>query len=187
MYVRDIQFSVYGYMFGTPKENADLIKTLDEILATVVVDEIIEPTPIQLPFVKVDEGHTDIEYCDKPNEVFLPISDAHGLSEDEIAGKLISLFLDYYNNPQAPGYCRVDGYRIEKVFYDENLATSPTMMPKGDFMRVVDFSIKLIQIPNVWMSYSGEIDQQNWLHTSEVLAIFKHKTRGVYTMVFSRP
>ena len=182
MYVRDIQFSVYGYMFGSPEDNASLTKILDEILATVVIDDIIEPTPIQLPFV--ENFNRD---CNNPAVVDLPISDAQVLSEDDIAEKLMSLYLDSFNNPQVSDFCRIDGYSIEKVFYDENLATSPTMMPKGDFMRVVDFSIKLIQIPNVWMSYSGEIDQQNWLHTSEVLAIFKHKTRGVYTMVFSRP
>jgi hypothetical protein len=33
--------------------------------------------------------------------------------------------------------------------------------PKGDIMRVVQFSIKPIQIPNFWMGWSGEIDQNN--------------------------
>lgn len=153
-----------------------------------VPPNLIEPTPIQLPFVKGDEGHTNIEYCDKPKpkKMFLTISEAQGLSEDEIAGKLMSFLLDYYNNPQAPGYCRIDGYRIEKVFYDSRLEL-PTFSPKGDFMRVVQFSIKLVQIPNVWMVYSGEIDQQNWFHISEALAIFKNETDGVYRMRFSRP
>ena len=181
MYIRDIQFSVYGYMFGTPKENTDLIKTLDEILATVVVDEIVEPTPIQLPFV--ENFNKD---CNNPAVVDLPISDAQGLSEDDIAEKLMSLYLDSFNNPQVSDFCRIDGYRIEKAFYDSRLEL-PTFSPKGDFMRVVQFSVKLIQIPNVWMSYSGEIDQQNWFHISEALAIFKNETRGVYTMFLSRP
>ena len=151
-----------------------------------VPPNLIEPTPIQLPFIEGIEGHTNIEYCDKSVVVHLPISDAQGASEDEIASKLMSLYLDYYNNSQAPGYCRIDGYRIEKVFYDSRLEL-PTFSPKGDFMRVVQFSIKLIQIPNAWMSYSGEIDQQNWFHISEALAIFKNEADGVYTMRFSRP
>lgn len=39
LYINDMQFAMYGVMFGTPEENVDLIKTLDEILATVVVHE----------------------------------------------------------------------------------------------------------------------------------------------------
>lgn len=35
LYAKDMQFGLHGYMLGTPEENAELIKTLDEILATV--------------------------------------------------------------------------------------------------------------------------------------------------------
>jgi len=146
-----------------------------------VPPNLIEPTPIQLPFV--ENFNRD---CNNPAVVHLPISDTLGMSEDEIAEKLMSLYLDSFNNPQVSGFCRIDGYRIEKAFYDSRLEL-PTFSPKGDFMRVVQFSVKLIQIPNTWMSYSGEIDQQNWFHISEALAIFKNEIDGVYRMSFSRP
>ena len=143
----------------------------------------LPPTPIQLPII---EGNVETEYCfNQPLKIYLPLSEAQGLTDDDIAEKLMSLYLDYYNNPQAPGYCRIDGYRIEKVYYAERLA-SPAYSPKGDFMRVVDFSIKLIQQPSQWI-YSGEIDQQNWLHTSYVIVIFKFEADGVYMMRFPDP
>lgn len=146
-----------------------------------VPPNLIEPTPIQLPFVK--DFKRD---CNNPAVVRLSISDTQGWSEDDIAEKLMSLYLDSFNNPQVSDFCRIDGYRIEKVYYD-SLLELPTFSPKGDFMRAVEFSVKLIQIPNVWMVYSGEIDQQNWLHTSEALAISKDEIDGVYMMRFSRP
>ena len=98
----------------------------------------------------------------------------------------MSLYLDSFNNPQVSDFCRIDGYRIEKVF-SNGRQELPTVSPNGDFMRVVRFSIKLIQVPNTWMSYSGEIDQQNWFHISDALVIFKNEIDGVYMMSFSRP
>ena len=142
----------------------------------------IPPTPIQLPII---EGNPEIEACSNPVDIFLSISDAQGLTDDGIAEKLMSSYLNYFNSPQTPGYCRIDGYRIEEVYRDEKLES--TVSPKGDFIRVVDFSIKLIQQYSRWMNYSGEIDQQNWLHTSNVLIIFKVEAEGVYTMRFPDP
>lgn len=138
------------------------------------------PTEIQLPF---NDKNVESEYC-QYQSVKLSASDAQGLSDDEIAGKLMDLHLAYFNAPQAPDWCRIDGYKIDKIYYDERTPYLP-LEPKGDFMRVVQYSIKLIQIPNMWMSLAGEIDQQNWLHTGENLAIF-HLEDG-YTMKFAYP
>jgi len=137
-----------------------------------------EPTPIQLP---LNEGNYEAKYCNNPTGVSLPISDAQDLTDDEIATKLMSLYLDYYKNPQAPDFCRIDGYRIEKVFYHEGM-TSQLVTQKGTFMRQVNFSIKLIQIPNYWIGIPGEIDQQNWLHISMALTIYPVQTDSVYKM-----
>jgi len=138
------------------------------------------PTDFQLPF---NDKNVESEYCQYPL-VKLSVSDAQGLSDDEIAVKLMDLHLAYFNAPQAPDWCRIDGYKIDKIYYDERAPYLP-LEPKGDFMRVVQYSIKLIQIPNMWMSLAGEIDHQNWLHTGANLAIF-HSTDG-YTMKFAYP
>ncbi|MFH2103034.1 MAG: hypothetical protein ABIJ39_06725 [Chloroflexota bacterium] len=138
------------------------------------------PTELQLPF---DDSNVDHLYCQSP-DVFLSFSEAQGLSDDEIAGKLMGLWLAYFNVPQAPGYCRVDGYRIDNVYYDERTPALP-LEPIGDIMRVVQFSIKLIQIPNFWMCWPGEIDQQNWLHTGNNVAVFR--SNDGYTMTFAFP
>jgi len=148
------------------------------------IDTPIQPFPtgteIQLPY---DDSMVNRDYCQSP-DVFLSFSDAIKLNEDEIAGKLMGLWLAYFNAPQAPGYCRIDGYRIDKVYYDERTPDLP-LEPKGDIMRVVQFSIKLIQIPNYWMSSAGEIDPQNWFHTGNDIAIFRSTDR--YTMKFAYP
>ena len=98
------------------------------------------------------------------------------------------LFLDYYNTPQAPDWCCIEGYKIDKVVEFAPGMSEP-LYPQGDFMREVWFSIKLIQIPNAWMPRTGTIDQQNWFHTAEALAITevsKRNTKGVYAMKFAR-
>jgi hypothetical protein len=138
------------------------------------------PTDIQLPF---NDKNVNQEYCQIP-AVKLSISEANGLNEDEIAGQLMKLLLAYFSVPKAPDYCRIAGYRIDKVYYDERTPSLP-LEPKGDFMRVVHFSIKLIQIPNMWMPWSGEIDQKNWLHTGNFVAVFR--SSDGYTMKFANP
>ncbi len=138
------------------------------------------PTEFQLPF---NDKNVESEYC-QYQSVKLSTSDAQDLSDDEIAEKLMDLHLAYFNAPQAPDWCRIDGYKIDKIYYNERTPYLP-LQPKGDFMRVVQYSIKLIQIPNMWMSLAGEIDQQNWLHTGANLAIF-HLEDG-YTMQFAYP
>jgi hypothetical protein len=139
------------------------------------------PTEVQLPF---NDKNVESEYCRQWPPILLSIADAQGLSEDEIAGKLVGLFLAYFNAPQAPDYCRIDGYRIDKIYYDERYAYLP-LVPKGDFMRAVLFSIKLIQIPNVWMAWAGPIDEQNWFHTGANVAVFR--SDNGYTMQFAYP
>ncbi len=137
-------------------------------------------TQIQLPF---NDQNVERQYCQSPSAL-LPPADAQGLSEDEIAARLMDLWLAYFAVPQAPDFCRIDGYHIDKVYYDERTPYLP-LEPKGDFMRVVQFSIKLIQVPNFWMSWAGEIDPQNWLHTGNTVAVF-HSSSG-YTMQFAYP
>jgi hypothetical protein len=144
------------------------------------VQRLATPTEFQLPF---NDKNVESEYCQLPS-VKLPTSDAQGLSDDEIAVKLMDLHLAYFNAPQAPDWCRVDGYKIDKIYYDERTPSLP-LVPKSDIMRVVQYSIKLIQIPNMWMSLAGEVDQQNWLHIRADVAIF-HLPDG-YIMKFAYP
>src|SRR6266508_3289804 len=94
------------------------------------------------------------------------------------------MWLRRYKNPEAHPYCRIDGYTIDKVYYDPGVNSQP-LEPKGDFMRMVVFSVKLIQIPNEWMSFAGELDQNNWLHVSHIVAI--SKTNEGYKMEFAYP
>lgn len=135
-------------------------------------------TNINLP---LNEKNVEHEYCQSP-DVFLSNEDAQGLDESEIAAELMKRWLEYFNAPQAPDYCRVDGYRIERIYDQERIHRAP-YEPQGDIMRAVQFSIRLVQLPNMWMSRAGEIDQQNWLHTGCILAIF-HTQTG-YTMKFA--
>jgi hypothetical protein len=137
-------------------------------------------TDIQLPYNLVTESS---EYCQSPYAI-LPMRDTENLSEDEIAYKLVDIWLSRYKKPEAHPYCRIDDYTIDKVYYDERTPYLP-LEPKGDIMRVVIFSVKLIQVPADWMALSGEIDQNNWLHTAHAIAIFK-TTEG-YTMEFANP
>jgi len=137
-------------------------------------------TDIELPHNLESERS---EYC-KPPYALLPVDDNSDISEEEIVYKLVDIWLKRYSNPDAHPYCRIDGYKIDKVYYDLDLISQP-LEPRGDFMRVVIFSVKPIQIPNDWMSFSGELDQSNWLHLSQVVAAFK--TDDGYTMKFAYP
>lgn len=137
-------------------------------------------TDIQFPDTLVSESS---EYC-KPPYALLPVDDNSDISEEEIVYKLVGIWLRPYSNPDAHPYCRIDGYKIDKVYYDLDLISQP-LAPVGDFMRVVDFSVKLIQIPSDWISFSGELDQDNWLHLSQVVAVFR--TNEGYTMKFAYP
>jgi len=137
-------------------------------------------TELQLPY---DDSDIENVYCLSPN-VNLPDSDTSGLNDDEITGKLLGLWLTYFNNAKAPAYCRIDGYRIDKIYFGDPAYYEP-LEPQGDFMRTVQFSVKLIQVPNFWMGWMGVIDQQNWLHISHDVAIFH--SSGSYSMKFANP
>jgi hypothetical protein len=137
-------------------------------------------TDIQLPYNLVYESS---EYC-QPPYAFLPIKETQNLTEDEIGYKLIDIWLSRYKKAEAHPYCRIADYTINKIYYNERISSLP-LEPKGDFMRVADFSIRLIQIPNEWMSFSGRIDQSNWLHLAHAFAIFKID-KG-YSMRFAYP
>lgn len=152
------------------------------LTSTPIFRQVSIPTPtdIQLPYNLVTENS---EFCQVPPPT-LPLRDAENLSEDQIVYKLIELWLNRYKKPEAHPYCRIDDYAIDKVYYDKRMLSFP-VEPQGDIMRVVVFSLKLIQIPNDWMSLAGEIDQNNWLHITQTFAIFKTETG--YVMKFAFP
>ena len=154
---------------------------VNEVTPTIEsAQRLVTPTGFQLPF---NDKNVENEYCQYPS-VKLSASDAQGLSDDEIAGKLMDLHLAYFNAPQASDWCRIGGYKIDRVYYDERTPSLP-LEPKGDIMRVVQYSIKLIQIPNFWMSLVNEVDQQNWAHIWANIAIFR--SADGYTMKFANP
>jgi|SRR6266540_3731494 len=138
------------------------------------------PTDIQLPF---DPNVSSDEYC-KPPYALLAVSENNDISENEIVYELVKIWLRRYIQPNAPAFRKIDGYTIDKV-YDDPGVYSTALEPRGDFMRVIAFSVKLIQIPSDWMSLGAELDQNNWLHLGHIVAITK--TSEGYTMEFAYP
>jgi hypothetical protein len=158
------------------------LTTVSKPTATEVFRQNLAPTAtdIQLPYNLVNESS---EYCQPPSG-FLPIKEAENLTDDEIGYRLIDIWLSRYKKAEAHPYCRIAGYIINMVYYDERISSLP-LEPKGDFTRVADFSIKLIQVPNDWMSFSGRIDQKNWLHLVHAFASLKMEEG--YSMKFAFP
>lgn len=169
------------------KTKTTLVVLLSMLIFTACVPEV-KPTPEPvapvsteggIPVFEINETTVDQEYCQLP-EVWLSATEAQGLDDDEIARRLMTLWLDYFNTPQAPGYCRVDGYVIDRVYYDNH-----PVEPRSNLMRTIEFSIKLVQYPASWAAWAGEVDDQNWLHTGVTIAVFR-SDEG-YTMQFARP
>lgn len=138
------------------------------------------PTDIRLP-INPDAGSN--EYC-KPPSAILPVEDGNDISEDEIVHELVKIWLRRYKQPAAPAFCRIADYSIDKV-YDDPAIYSKVLEPRGDFKRVVAFSVKLIRVPSDWMSFAGDLDQENWLHISHIVAITK--TSVGYKLEFAYP
>ncbi len=136
-----------------------------------------------IPVWGINPGTVDHAYCQSP-DVLLSISEAQGLSEDDIARRLMERWLDYFNTPQAPAYCRIDRYRIERVYYDER-TPQLNLEPRSDLMRTIQVSLKLVQYPSFWAAWPGDVDELGWLHTGVTVAVFR-SSEG-YTMQFAHP
>lgn len=153
------------------------------ILTTVPLNQTL--TPAQATYRA--QQPTQNAYCHPLPVFLLPIADAQGLDEDQIAGKLMELYLTYYQSPQAPNQCHIEAYRIDDVYFDERPITM-SFEPKGDFMRVVLYSIKVPLIDNhPYANWGGSPDENNpgWLHMGNHVAIFRHDNG--YTMQFTGP
>jgi hypothetical protein len=148
--------------------------------STVSLDLTASPTDAPLP-LNTNAGSD--EYC-RPPYAILPVGDDNDISEDEIVYELMRIWLRRYSDPNAPAACRIDGFTINEVYYDKDIL-SQSLEPRGDFMRLVDFSVKLIQPPAEWMSFSGELDQEHWLHLRHPVSVFE--TLEGYTMQFAYP
>ena len=138
------------------------------------------PTDIQLPY-NPDAGSQ--EYC-KPPYAILPVEENNDISEDEIVYELVRIWLRRYKQPEAPAFCRIAEYSIDKVYDDPGIYTQ-VLAPRGDFKRVIVFSVKLVQVPSDWMSFAGQLDQENWLHIRHIVAITK--TSEGYMLEFANP
>ncbi len=151
-----------------------------EASATMALNLTLEPAEPQLPF---NDQNVESKYC-RGYAGAVPASDAQGLTDEAIVREAVARWLAYFNTPEAPDWCRIAGYRIDDIYYDVQ-ALAPTVEPQGDIMRVVRFSVKLVQMPNDWMSLAGEVDPKNWLHVIRAVAILR-SDKG-YTMQFATP
>lgn len=148
--------------------------------STVSLDFTVSPTDVPLP---LNTDASSDEYC-RPPYAILPVGDDNDISEDEIVYELMRIWLRRYSDPNAPAACRIDGFTINEVSYDKDIL-SQSLEPRGDFMRLVDFSVKLMQFPAEWMSFSGELDREHWFHVRHPVSVFE--TLEGYTMQFAYP
>ncbi len=108
-------------------------------------------------------------------------AEAQGLSDDEIVVKLVERWLAHYIVALAPAYCRIHGYRVDAVLP----AIKGPIEPVGDINRWVDFSVLLFQTPSGWFAASGTLDEQNWLHKGNAVAVFH--TEDGYSLKLAFP
>jgi hypothetical protein len=145
--------------------------------------ELIE-TSLPTPILSSNIEQENSAVCQKPPYAALSLVSAVDLSEEEITRKLVDEWLNRYTGLAVDPFCRIDNYRIDDISSDPKVNSLP-LQPRGDFMRVVKFSVKLIQLPSDWMSFQGELDQENWLNIRQYVSI---STVGDdYVMVFSHP
>ena len=161
----------------------NMAATTSTILPALTSTPAPSPTPIQLPYKENSGSFTERQYCEE-YLAKLSISDSIDLSEDDITIKLMALYLDHFNTPEAPDFCRIDGYNIGSITYDEKLNSS-SLYPINGFMRRVRFSVKLIQTPSFWIPFPSTIDQQNWEHLWLPMAIHKIEDEDYYTIKFA--
>jgi len=147
----------------------------------------VYPTPI----TPEHQGNDEYGYCiGIPEPPRLLVAESQGLSEDEIAEKMMRLRLDFFSDPKASDYCRIEAYRIDKISAPEPWMLEGLNLPPRSFLRVVDFSIKLPQLGQYWFRFvnTGEIDlpdeyagalaNSNWLQTSMVLVVYEFDPGG---------
>ena len=125
----------------------------------------------------------DTSFCDGA-PTSLAVEELAGSSEDQIVTELFGQRLSYFKDTHAPGYCRLENYRINEVYHDSRLPSLP-LQPKGDINRVVRFSMQVVQVPNYWISISGPFYEHDWMDASLNLSI--SKTPHEYRMVFAFP
>jgi hypothetical protein len=153
----------------------------------------VYPTPITPEHQGNDEK---LECSGVGGSVLLPLSEVEGLSEDEIADRVVRLRLDAFHTPEISDYCRIEAYRIDKISAPEPWMLEGLNLPPRSFLRVVDFSIKLPQLGQYWFRFvnTGEIDlpdeyagalaNSNWLQTSMVLVVYEVDPGGDGDNVF---
>ena len=141
----------------------------------------VYPTPITLEH----QGNDEYGYCiGIPEPPRLLVAESQGLSEDEIAEKMMRLRLDFFSDPKASDYCRIEAYRIDKISAPEPWMLEGLSLPPRSFLRVVDFSIKLHQPSRYWFlslkdkvdlpnEYEGTLKPENWLQTSIILVVYE--------------
>ena len=164
-----------------------------------VVAEAVQATPIPVPLTPAlptrveseHQGNDEYGYCiGIPEPVRLLISEAEGLSKDEIAEKMMRLRLDSFSSSKISDYCRIEKYRIDKISEPEPWMLDNVSLPPRSFLRVVDFSIKLPQFAEYWFrfvstgeidlpdGYAGAFDNPNWLRASMVLVVYEKDPGG---------
>jgi hypothetical protein len=175
-----------------PKEAVQPVKTAEFSPASTALSRTVTGAP---PIkIKTNtalppyETSTPISLADETlciyENLVLPDSEATGLNEDEIARKLIERWLIFYKDPKRPDRCRIEDFNITEISKDPSYLYEH-LMPQGDFMRTVAYSIKYVQLQNIWVGSGKLIEKKHLIYTVKDMAIF-HSDSG-YTFKFAYP
>jgi hypothetical protein len=129
-------------------------------ISTPTFHVIIEPTPTEwLPYntVTINDGE-----CKKLVPTTIPVVGTENLTNEEIAGKLFSLYLEKHISLNHHHFCKLENYRIEKIISDKRI-NFLSKEQEVDFVNWVVYSVQIKKVPSSWVAGNGEFAPRGWI------------------------
>lgn len=93
----------------------DRITPASKIFATESTRLLVDPTPTEFPLPYDPTIMGESEYCNLA-QVNMPKPETEALSIEEVTQKLLELWLDHYLSPDAPPFCIIQQYQIDRIY-----------------------------------------------------------------------
>jgi hypothetical protein len=92
----------------------------------------------------------------------VPVTQAEGVSQEEMIKQLFEMYLDHYKAPEIGGRCRLEDYKIENVLLDKRIAFLANEQ-NLDYVGSVQYSVQIKEVPSRWVAGNGELANDGWI------------------------
>ncbi|MCL4530660.1 MAG: hypothetical protein M1485_03625 [Chloroflexi bacterium] len=106
--------------------------------------------------------------CGAAFDATLSVTEAKGLSQEELAKKLFEVYLGHSKSPDLGGRCRLEDFKVNRALLDTRISFLAAEQ-HVNYVAYVIYDVQIKETPSDWVAGNGEIAPNGWIVNKEFI------------------